>query len=103
MKTRSRLPGRAAVVGLESGPRSTSQTARPAWGLLRSPLVPGPASCRCSTRSKAQFWPRNRRVPAETMPDADAIPVIDLGPYLAGEPGALDRDTGTSSIRTDEI
>ena len=24
------------------------------------------------------------------MPDADAIPVIDLGPYLAGEPGALD-------------
>jgi hypothetical protein len=37
------------------------------------------------------------------MPDANAIPVIDLGPYLAGEPGALDRDTGTSSIRTDEI
>src|SRR5260221_3331825 len=30
-------------------------------------------------------------MPAETMPDADAIPVIDLGPYLAGEPGALDR------------
>ena len=26
----------------------------------------------------------------ETMPDANAIPVIDLGPYLAGEPGALD-------------
>ena len=25
------------------------------------------------------------------MPDADAIPVIDLGPYLAGESGALDR------------
>src|SRR5215471_18285535 len=25
------------------------------------------------------------------MPDADAIPVIDLGPYLADEPGALDR------------
>ena len=25
------------------------------------------------------------------MPDANAIPVIDLGPYLAGEPGALDR------------
>ena len=24
------------------------------------------------------------------MPDANAIPVIDLGPYLAGEPGALD-------------
>ena len=24
------------------------------------------------------------------MPDAIAIPVIDLGPYLAGEPGALD-------------
>jgi isopenicillin N synthase-like dioxygenase len=30
-------------------------------------------------------------MPAETMPDADAIPVIDLGPYLAGESGALDR------------
>ena len=29
-------------------------------------------------------------VPAEAMPDANAIPVIDLGPYLAGEPGALD-------------
>ena len=25
------------------------------------------------------------------MPDANAIPVIDLAPYLAGEPGALDR------------
>ena len=25
------------------------------------------------------------------MPDANAIPVIDLGPYLAGEPGARDR------------
>ena len=25
------------------------------------------------------------------MPDANAIPVIDLGPSLAGEPGALDR------------
>ena len=25
------------------------------------------------------------------MPDANAFPVIDLGPYLAGEPGALDR------------
>ena len=24
------------------------------------------------------------------MPDANAIPVIDLGPYLAGESGALD-------------
>jgi len=24
------------------------------------------------------------------MPDANAIPVIDLGPYLAGETGALD-------------
>ena len=27
---------------------------------------------------------------AEIMPDADVIPVIDLGPYLADEPGALD-------------
>src|ERR1700732_1584858 len=25
------------------------------------------------------------------MPDADVIPVIDLGPYFAGEAGALDR------------
>jgi isopenicillin N synthase-like dioxygenase len=25
------------------------------------------------------------------MPDTDIIPIIDLGPYLAGEPGALDR------------
>jgi isopenicillin N synthase-like dioxygenase len=25
------------------------------------------------------------------MPETDTIPVIDLGPYLAGEPGALDR------------
>ena len=25
------------------------------------------------------------------MPDANAIPHIDLGPYLAAEPGALDR------------
>ncbi len=31
------------------------------------------------------------RMPAETIPDADAIPVIDLGPYLGGESGALDR------------
>jgi isopenicillin N synthase-like dioxygenase len=30
-------------------------------------------------------------VPAEIMPDADVIPVIDLGPYFAGEAGALDR------------
>jgi isopenicillin N synthase-like dioxygenase len=29
-------------------------------------------------------------MPAEIMLDADAIPVIDLGPYLADEPGALD-------------
>jgi isopenicillin N synthase-like dioxygenase len=25
------------------------------------------------------------------MSDANAVPVIDLGPYLAGEPGVLDR------------
>lgn len=30
-------------------------------------------------------------MPAEPMPDAYAIPVIDLGPCLADEPGALDR------------
>src|SRR5436190_7059156 len=29
-------------------------------------------------------------MPAETMSDANAIPVIDLGPFLAGEPRALD-------------
>jgi hypothetical protein len=40
MKTNSRLPGRAAVVGLESGPKSTLQTARPAWGLLRAGDLP---------------------------------------------------------------
>jgi hypothetical protein len=40
MKTSSRLPARAAVVGLESGPRSTLQTARPAWGLLRAGDLP---------------------------------------------------------------
>jgi hypothetical protein len=40
MKTSSRLPGRAAVVGLESGPKSTLQTARPAWGLLRAGDLP---------------------------------------------------------------
>ena len=32
----------------------------------------------------------NRRVPAQTMPDAHPIPIIDLGPYLAGQAGALD-------------
>jgi hypothetical protein len=30
------------------------------------------------------------RVPAETMPNANAIPVIDFGAYLADESGALD-------------
>jgi hypothetical protein len=40
MRTGSRLPGRAAVVGLESGPRSTLQTARAAWGLLRAGDLP---------------------------------------------------------------
>ena len=34
--------------------------------------------------------PLKKRVPTEIMPDADAIPVIDLGPYLADEPGALE-------------
>ena len=32
-----------------------------------------------------------RHLSVETMPNASVIPVIDLGPYLAGEPGALDR------------
>lgn len=40
MKTSSRLPGRAAVVGLESGPKSPLQTAPPAWGLLRAGDLP---------------------------------------------------------------
>jgi isopenicillin N synthase-like dioxygenase len=31
-----------------------------------------------------------RQVTAETMLDVNAIPAIDLGPYLAGETGALD-------------
>jgi hypothetical protein len=38
MKTSSRLPARAAVVGLESGPRSKLQTAQPAWGLSAGEL-----------------------------------------------------------------
>jgi hypothetical protein len=38
MKTSSRLPGRAAVVGLESGPKSTLQTTWPAWGLRAGDL-----------------------------------------------------------------
>jgi len=33
------------------------------------------------------------------MPDADAIPVIDLGPYLAGESGALDRVAAERDLR----
>jgi hypothetical protein len=39
-KTSSRLPGRAAVVGLESGRRSILQRARPAWGLSRAGDLP---------------------------------------------------------------
>ena len=37
------------------------------------------------------------------MPDANAIPVIDLGPYLAGEPGALDRAAAALSHALTEI
>jgi isopenicillin N synthase-like dioxygenase len=35
------------------------------------------------------------------MPDANAIPVIDLGPCLAGEPGALDH--AAAELRKTEI
>lgn len=37
------------------------------------------------------------------MPDADIIPVIDLGPYLAGDPGALDRTAGALRVALTEI
>ena len=86
----SRRQGCAAVVGLKKV-RELHHRRRAVHGVFfERPPVPAPAICRCSMRSKAQFWLRNRRVPAETMPDANAIPVIDLGPYLAGELGALD-------------
>src|SRR5262249_47059725 len=42
-------------------------------------------------------------VPTETMLDANAIPVIDLGPYLAGEPGALDRSAAELHLALTEI
>jgi isopenicillin N synthase-like dioxygenase len=37
------------------------------------------------------------------MPDSDSIPVIDLGPYLAGEPGALDRTADQLRFALTEI
>jgi isopenicillin N synthase-like dioxygenase len=37
------------------------------------------------------------------MPDSDTIPVVDLGPYLAGEPGALDRAAGELRFALTEI
>jgi isopenicillin N synthase-like dioxygenase len=37
------------------------------------------------------------------MSDADIIPVIDLGPYLAGDPGALDRAAGELRFALTEI
>jgi isopenicillin N synthase-like dioxygenase len=37
------------------------------------------------------------------MPDTDIIPVIDLGPYLAGTPGALDRAAGELRHALSEI
>jgi isopenicillin N synthase-like dioxygenase len=37
------------------------------------------------------------------MADSDDIPVIDLGPYLAGEPGALDRAAATLRHALTEI
>src|ERR1700726_2543802 len=38
-----------------------------------------------------------------TMTDTDIIPVIDLGPYLAGDPGALDRAAGELRFALTEI
>jgi isopenicillin N synthase-like dioxygenase len=37
------------------------------------------------------------------MSDADIIPVIDLGPYLAGDPGALDHAAGELRVALTEI
>jgi len=37
------------------------------------------------------------------MPDANAIPVIDLGPYLAGERGALDGAAAELHLALTEI
>src|SRR5580658_990780 len=37
------------------------------------------------------------------MPDTDIIPVIDLGPYLAGAPGAIDRTAAELRFALSEI
>src|ERR1700737_5053339 len=37
------------------------------------------------------------------MPDAEIIPVIDLGPYLDGHPGAIDRTAGELRFALTEI
>jgi isopenicillin N synthase-like dioxygenase len=37
------------------------------------------------------------------MADAEIIPVIDLGPYLAGAPGAIDRTAGELRFALTEI
>ena len=37
------------------------------------------------------------------MADTEIIPVIDLGPYLAGTPGAIDRTAGELRYALTEI
>ena len=37
------------------------------------------------------------------MADTEFIPVIDLGPYLAGTPGAIDRTAGELRFALTEI
>jgi hypothetical protein len=57
-------------------------------GLLRSSFGSGAGDVPLLNALKgAILASKPRRVAAETMPDANAIPVIDLGPYLAGNRG----------------
>ncbi|HEX2715677.1 MAG TPA: 2-oxoglutarate and iron-dependent oxygenase domain-containing protein, partial [Candidatus Acidoferrales bacterium] len=81
------------VAGFESGPRSSSPAASLASGLFQS-------SSGCGADDLPLLEPfkgatlletvKIPRVPPKTMPDANVIPLIDLGRYLAREPGALD-------------
>src|SRR5215207_1672350 len=48
-------------------------------------------SCRLAlSLHNAPPWPKEA-TGSSVMASTETIPVIDLGPYLAGEPGALDR------------
>ena len=61
------------------------------WALFSAPTC-GISSCRAVySRAFGLKTAEKSQMPAEPMPDDYAIPVIDLGPCLADEPGALDR------------